>query len=517
MTRRSAAAFAFVELDRESPVPLYQQLYAAFRGAILAGRLPPGTILPSTRSIADDLRVSRNTGARAFEQLLAEGYVVGRVGSGTYVAEDLPEECLATRAGSEARSAPESAAPRLSVRGERLASAMQVLSAAPGAGYPFRAGTPALDAFPYEVWSRLVAKRRNLPPREVLGWGDPAGYEPLRAAIADYLGAARGVRCDAEQVIVVAGSQQAIDVAARLLLDPGDAAWMEEPGYAGARASFLGAGLKVVPVPVDGEGLDVAAAIARAPRARMAYVAPSHQFPLGGTMGLARRLALLEWAERAGAWIVEDDYDSEYRYAGRPLAALQGLDRGGRVIYLGTFSKVLFPALRLAYLVVPRRLAGAFRAARLLDAAPTFEQMVLADFIAGGHFVRHIRRMRALYAARQAALVREAARSLGGRLRVEPSDAGMHLIGWLPEGADDAAVARAAAERGVEVLPLSSFYACKPGRPGVLLGYACVNERDLAWGIARLARALAATPAAAAEDRAAGPRAPGSRPRDARG
>jgi GntR family transcriptional regulator/MocR family aminotransferase len=277
-----------------------------------------------------------------------------------------------------------------------------------------------------------------------------------------------------------------------VLLDEGDAAWIEDPAYLGARAALLGVGARLVPVPVDREGLDVAEGVARAPDARLAFVTPSHQFPLGVTMSLARRLALLEWAARAGAWVLEDDYDSEYRYAGRPLAALQGLDSAGRVIYLGTFSKVLFPGLRLGYLVVPPDLVDAFLGARGYAGfhSPALEQAVLADFIAEGHFARHIRRMRALYAARQAALVAAVERELPGRLDLRPSDAGMHLVGWLPEGVDDRLVARRARDHGLDVWELSALSIRPPRRGALLLGYAALDEDEIREGVRRLAVAL---------------------------
>ena len=328
------------------------------------------------------------------------------------------------------RSPPPASAPAprqrgVSHRGATLIGTPVTLAGA-GTSRAFRPGMPAFDGFPFEEWSRYVARRWRNPATDLLGYGDAAGYRPLREAIARHLAVARGVRCDAGQVVIVAGSQQALDLAARVLLDPGDAVWIEEPGYLGARAALAAAGAKLVPVPVDAEGLDVAAGVALQRAAAMAYVSPSHQYPLGVTMSLSRRLALLEWARAAGAWVLEDDYDSEYRYAGRPLAALQGLDGDGRVIYLGTFSKVMLPSLRLGYLVLPPDLVDAFVAARAIADrhSPSVEQAALADFIVDGQLDRHIRRMRMLYAERQAALVDAAKRELAGVLDVPASDAG---------------------------------------------------------------------------------------------
>ncbi|HEX8070572.1 MAG TPA: PLP-dependent aminotransferase family protein [Pyrinomonadaceae bacterium] len=490
--RTTTVPYAFVRLDAADGVPLYRQLYDELRAAILTGQLRAGSRLPSTRELAAELSVSRNTVLNAFEQLLAEGYVEGQVGSGTYVSRALPEELIHARARAPAAPRPPRKGRTLARRAARYTEARVNVSRDPAHTRPFRPGTPALDAFPFALWSRLVARRWRRPARELLGYTEPAGYKPLREALAAYLGAARAVRCEAAQVIVVAGSQQAFDIVPRLLLDEGDAVWLEEPGYVGARAAFAGAGARIVPVGVDGEGLDVRAGARLAPGARLVYVTPSHQYPLGVTMTLARRLALLEWANRAGAWVLEDDYDSEYRYEGRPLAALQGLDAEGRVIYLGTFSKVLFPALRLGYMVVPPDLVEVFTNARGLASrfSPTIEQAVLADFINEGHFARHIRRMRALYAERQRVLLDAAARDLAGLLDVRPDPAGIHLVGWLPAGVDDQQAARAAAAVGIDAQPLSSFRLKPGGRGGLLLGYAAFDERQIRHAVRQLAAAL---------------------------
>jgi GntR family transcriptional regulator/MocR family aminotransferase len=363
---------------------------------------------------------------------------------------------------------------------------------AEGGGQAFRPGIPALDAFPRDLWARMAARVYRHAGAGLLSYGEPAGYLPLRRAIAEYLRAARGVNCAAGQVIVTSGSQQALDLAARLLLDPGDAAWVEDPGYLGARGALTAAGVRCAPVPVDGEGLSVTGGEAIEPRARMAYVSPSHQYPLGVTMSLARRMALLAWARRRGAWIVEDDYDSEFRYAGRPLAALQGLDPAGRVIYIGTFSKVLFPALRMGYMVVPAAVVDAFAAARALADRhpPGPSQAVVAEFLSEGHFARHIRRMRTLYAERQAALVSAARRHFTGLLELSPADAGMHLVAWLPDGVDDREASRRAAAAGVSAPALSRYSVRAAVSPALLLGYAALNNRTIGQGAERLASAM---------------------------
>jgi GntR family transcriptional regulator/MocR family aminotransferase len=490
--RSSFVTLPTIALDQTSALPLYRQLYNALREAILAGQLKAGARLPSTRALANALAISRNTVMNAYAQLLAEGYVEGEVGSGTYVARTLPDELLQARIDLTKGDQLPRIGWTLSRRGTRLASNQIPVSRFSSEFIAFRPGLPALDAFPYELWARLVARRWRRPQRSLLGYGDPAGYRPLRDAIAAYLGEARAVRCQAEQVIVVAGSQQALDLTARMLLDEGDTAWIEDPGYLGARGALLGAGAQLIPVPVDDEGLDVASGASVSQQARLIYVTPSHQYPYGVTMSLRRRLALLEWASQAGAWVLEDDYDSEYRYAGRPLAALQGLDGEGRVIYLGTFSKVLFPALRLGYMVVPPDLVDAFAAARaLVDChSPALDQAALADFISAGHFARHIRRMRALYAERQALLVDAARHALAGLLEVQSAEAGMHLVGWLPEGVDDVEASRRAAAYGVGAPPLS-MYGLRPlRRGGLLLGFTAVGEKEIRHGVQRLAKAL---------------------------
>ncbi|HEU5039468.1 MAG TPA: PLP-dependent aminotransferase family protein, partial [Gemmatimonadales bacterium] len=355
---------------------------------------------------------------------------------------------------------------------------------------PFRPGVPALDEFPRALWARLSSRRWRRAP--MLGYGDVSGFAPLREAIAEYVRAARGARCTPDQIVVVNGSQQGVDLAARVLLDPGDVVWMEDPGYGGARIALLAGGAELVPVPVDAEGLIVEQGRQLAPRARMAYVSPSHQFPLGVTMSAGRRLDLLRWAATAGAWVLEDDYDSEFRYDARPLASLQGMDEQGRVIYVGTFSKTLFPALRLGYLIVPDPLVDAFRAARAAADrhSPVVDQAVLADFLTQGHFARHVRRMRRLYAERQDALVEAIRERLGGRLEAPPRAAGMHLMAWLRPGEDDGGVAARAAEAGVETPPLSRYAVRRPARGGLLLGWAGYSPAAIREGVDRLAMAL---------------------------
>ncbi len=500
----------FVRLDPASSRPLYIQLYEGLRDAILAGRLRGGERLPSTRVLAADLGVARNTVIVAYDRLRAEGYVDGRRGGGTRVRGVLPDTLLSVHppggggkkrkpgVGVEARSV----AAKLSARGAALAAAGAGMAERVGAApMPFQLGVPALDAFPSRLWARLMARRWRRGG-VVLGAGDPAGEPALREAIAAYVVNARGAHCTADQVFVVSGMQQAVDLAARVLLDPGDPVWVEDPGYPGAHAVLRSLGVHLAPVPVDEEGLDVATGERTAPDARAVYVTPSHQFPLGAVMSASRRLALLAWARRTGAWIFEDDYDSEFRYAGRPLPCLQGLeaerrdpDTPARVLYIGTFSKVLVPGLRLAYLIIPDELVDAFRAARAaLDRyAPTPVQGVLADFIGEGHYARHVRRVRALYAERQATLLAAASDELSGLLELSPNAAGLHLVGWLPSGVDEEAATRAAAAEGVQVYPISRYtLAAHTPRAGLVLGYAGFDHASIRAGVKGLGRALRA-------------------------
>ncbi|MFL5574609.1 MAG: PLP-dependent aminotransferase family protein [Gemmatimonadaceae bacterium] len=517
--RVADAPVLLLSLDATDARPLHRQVYDGLRDAILGGRLLPGARLPSTRALAADLGVARNTVALAFDQLRTEGYVSGKRGGGTRVRGVIPDALLTVRTARPARghapprasavapggarpAAERPAAARLSARGAVLVDAGARVARRGGTTpVPFRLGVPALDAFPTHLWARLTARRWRVGG-VYLGDADPAGEPELRAAIAAYVTSARGASCTADQVLVVSGTQQALDLAARVLLDPGDAAWVEDPGYTGAHAALAAAGARLVPVPVDDEGLDVAEGERLAPDARLAYVTPSHQFPLGAVMSAPRRLALLAWARRASAWVAEDDYDSEFRYTGRPLPCLQGVDAErrapgecARVLYVGTFNKTLVPGLRLGYLVVPDALVDAVRAARAAtDRHPsTLAQGVLADFIGDGHYARHLRRVRALYAERQATLLAAAESALQGLLTLTPDAAGLHLVGRLPPAVGDAAATAAAAAAGVEVFPLSRFTLAPPAptaRGALLLSYAGFDGRAIRAGVQRLRGAL---------------------------
>ncbi|NMO14850.1 PLP-dependent aminotransferase family protein [Pyxidicoccus fallax] len=492
MKKAPSGILPIIAVDRRSSVPLYRQVYEGYREAIVDRRLRAGQRLPSTRSLASELGISRIPILSAFEQLLAEGYFESRVGAGTFVARSLPDEGTPLEARATARGAAEPERP-----GRRVVSrASEVLSPTGDpwfAGHgPFRLSEPALDQFPFQVWSSLMARHSRNPTRNQLAYGDPMGYRPFREALAEYLRTSRAVRCEPEQLMVVSGSQQALELSARVLLDTGSPVWFEEPGYAGAKDVLTLARARLVPVPVDEDGLDVSAGIARCANARAVYVTPSHQYPLGGTLSASRRLQLLDWARRSGAWILEDDYDSEYRYESQPISALQGLDRDSRVIYIGTFSKVLFPALRVGYLVLPEDLVPRF--ARVRDAMdifpPTLFQAVLTDFLAEGHFARHLRKMRQLYRERRTALVDALTRELGDTVEVLGAQAGMHLVAALPERLRDRHIAERAAKEGLRAMPLSTCYLEDATRQGLVLGYGGTDAARIPEAVRRLRRAV---------------------------
>jgi GntR family transcriptional regulator/MocR family aminotransferase len=471
-------------MDRRSSQSLHRQLYGALRDGIVTGTIAPGTRLPSTRAMAAELRVGRNTVIAAFEQLLAEGFLDSRVGSGTHVVDLFPGPAPAPRTVG---LRPGTAA--LSRRGQRLAAGSR--GALPERT-AFAPGLPALDRFPFASWNRFLTRAQRTAAAADLGYRHAAGHPDLRRAIAGYLRRSRGVRCEPEQVLVVSGAQAALDLTVRMLVDPGEPVWLEDPGYLGARGALRGAGVSIVPVPLDDEGLDVATGIARAGGARLAYVTPSFQFPTGITMSLERRLALLRWAARNNAWIIEDDYDSEYRYRSRPLSALQGIDADGRVIYTGTFSKTLYPALRLGYLVVPRHLASAFVTAirHTGHSTPVLPQLALAQFIEQGAYASHLRRMRSLYARRQRHFVARLQDVLGDELEARVPDGGMQLPAHFTAGHDDDAIASAAASQGLHLSPLSGYYLEAPPRKGLYLGFAGVPEEQVEPGLRQLATLL---------------------------
>jgi GntR family transcriptional regulator / MocR family aminotransferase len=480
---------AAMPLERTSPTPLFRQLYEQIKGAILRGAIGAGMQLPPTRALCELLSVSRQTVLNAYDQLHAEGYLSGNVGRGTYVSAHLP---IARQAPPRARGMLRP----LSKRGLAHAGAMGNATHHDGPLRAFRVGMPGIDLFPFDVWSRLEARHWRRPDHQ-MGYSDPAGYLPLRELLCVYLKAARGVACTPEQIVITSGSQQALYLLSTLLLDRGDAAWVESPGYQGASAALRAGGAQVCPVPVDAQGLDVAFGAAHYPAARLVMVTPSHQLPLGMTMSLQRRLELLAWAAANKAWVIEDDYDSEYRYTGAPLASLQSLDRADCVLYVGTLSKVLFPGLRLGYLVVPPALADAVvRAKAAIDRHTAIvPQMVLADFIAAGHFGRHIKRSRDAYALRRATLVNGIDKYLSTQLVCGPSDTGLDLCVHFRRRRSEAALVKAGREAGIELRALSHYSdASAPpecaSAPGLLLGFAAIAPDEIGHGLSVLRQLL---------------------------
>jgi GntR family transcriptional regulator/MocR family aminotransferase len=463
-------------LERNSGVPIFRQIHDGLRRAILDGRLRPGQRIPSTRGLAADLGVSRLPVLSAYEQLLHEGYLVGRTGSGTFVSGSIPDHLL------RAPAVREPPAPRPSVRLRQRAVPNQPTPASWSLPVvPFQVGHPALDLFPHAAWSKLVARQLRAETPDDLSYSDPAGWRGLRVAIAEHLGASRAVRCVPDQVLIVPGSQAALRLAAAAVLEPNDRVAIEEPGYFGAHRALRSARAQLVPIPVDAEGLQVATLQRRGADVRAVYVTPSHQYPLGMTMSAARRFALLEWAARHDAWIIEDDYDSEFRYVSRPVGALQGMDARDRVIYVGTFSKALFPAVRVGYVVVPPALWSTFLESRFAFdmCTPTLYQRALAEFLERGHFARHLRRMRSAYLERRDALLRGLARHCGEHVQVHNSDAGLHVTVLLREGLDDQEVAVRLGRRGVATRALSSSYVGPTRRQGLLLGFGCADPKRL--------------------------------------
>ena len=482
-----------IPLDRSLPTPLRDQLYAGLREAILDGRLAFGARLPASRVLARSLGVSRYTVDDAYGRLIADGYVVGRHGSGTYVAFG-PPAALAP-ADRNIDPLPASQPRGWATWAGRLAPSQPGV---PGSfRFSFKQGVPALEPFPHAVWRRCQADATREWNVDLQGYGSTHGYGPLREQIVAYLARARMVRCTPDRIVITTGTQQALDLLARLFVDPGDPVAVEEPGYPTARRVFRAAGADLLPVPVDGDGLR-ADRLEELDGAKLIYVTPSHQFPTGGLLPLFRRRALLDWAHRTGTLVLEDDYDSEFRYGQRPVEALAALEdslpRPGSVVYVGTFSKVLYPSLRLGYLVLPPDLVPRVLAAKdVADRHPsTVEQATLAAFMAGGYFERHLARMRRVYASRLAALESALVRHFGDRAIRDPAStaAGLHLLVWFDLPYDEPVLVRRAAVAGIQLDPASPCFLVPPDRPGALLGYAFMDETAIDAGIAALAIAL---------------------------
>jgi GntR family transcriptional regulator/MocR family aminotransferase len=473
-----------IAVERGTAKPLYRQIYDGYRAMIMKRSLQPGQQIPSTRALASELGISRIPVLTAYSQLLAEGYFEARLGSGTFVSTALGDQFARSNGGGvqTAEAAPRLLSDRSALLPKRESSPWVYGSGA------FSVGQLGFDHFPFQVWSNLVARRARKVRARSLNYGDPMGSRELRETIATYLRTARAVHCAARQIMVVSGSQQALDLCARVLLNPGSAVWVEEPGYELMRYALTLASCKLVPVPVDSEGIAVALGIKCCRTARAAYVTPSHQYPLGVTMSASRRLQLLDWAHKTGAWILEDDYDSEYRYETMPIASLQGLDTGSRVIYIGTFSKTLFPSLRLGYMVIPADLVDHFAAARRATdlCPPDIYQSVLTEFVDQGHFARHIRKTRLVYKERRSALLDALRREFGSRLEILGAEAGMHLVVILEPGLRDRELSARAAAQGLWLWPLSTSYIGKDIRQGFILGFASTKAAEMPNAVSRL-------------------------------
>ena len=489
---------AGIELDRRQG--LSRQLYQALRARVLDGRLASGTRLPASRDLASALAISRNSVVRAYDQLYAEGFIEGRVGDGTYVAQ-LPQASLPVRKSS--KKAPTQwldlpvVVPDKVIHSGALLRVENNHLPTPPSGPPraFRVGVPAFDLFPFEVWAKLNAAFWRKPDLQQLCYGAPEGDARLRGMIAAYLRSSRGMQCSAEQIVITSGAQQGISLCAQLLVEPGDGVAIENPGYRAAGHAFAVAGARLHGVAVDSEGIDCQA-LAGLGDCRLAYVTPSHQYPTGVVMSLARRLELLAWAERANGWIVEDDYDGEYRYSGAPLAPLAALDRQGRVLYVGTVGKVAFPALRLGYVVLPPALVDAFSQRRAVDVrhSEVSTQAVMAEFMAAGHFQRHIRRMRRAALSRRNTLLMGWPRDIAGVGSLPNVAAGLHLTVAVDSLARERELIEKAARVDVEINGLSSYWlpdSQEPGdqRAGLVLGFAAVPEAAISAALGRLEEA----------------------------
>ncbi|WP_371229810.1 PLP-dependent aminotransferase family protein [Roseovarius sp. 2305UL8-3] len=476
------------DVDRNSPVPIYRQIETALRRLILDGTLPSSRKLPSTRDLASELGVSRITIKSVYEQLIAEGYLNAKTGSGTFVTAGLAlETAPKVRAPFRAINTPQidlpdHATPILSSKA----------SVRHGATAPFRPGVPALDLFPLKLWMKYTSEAAQKDTRQNLSYGDVIGSKALRAAIARHLTDARGMQVDAEEIVITSGAQQAFVLIAFVLLNRRDTVWYENPGHIAGRDVMQIMGANVAPVPIDGEGMDIRHAAREHPKPKAIFTTPSHQQPLGVTMSLSRRLALLQYAKDNDAWIIEDDYDSEFRYRGRPLPALSALDRERRVFYVGTFSKSMFAAMRLGYIVVPHGLSDAFAKAKNLlgQSTSAVVEQAMADFMDDGRFVEHIRKMRRAYRDRRDVLFDSLSTECSGLLTPQITDAGMHMLAWLHQGVDDQAAHRALLEEGIESLPLSVYSVTPLNRPALVLGFSGASERQIPKLVKRLSQTL---------------------------
>jgi len=481
-----------IQLDFTSETPLYKQLYSLIREGILSGRFKGGQKLPGTRTFSTELKVSRNTVVQAFEQLIIEGYISGKIGAGTYITNEIPDKFLSKK---KTQTVAKIKFKKPSLFLDKKIGPVDLIyrNITEDKITPFQNGLPSLEDFPFKSWLKIINKNGTYLPHLQFGYKNSTGYEPLKEAIAAYLQTYRAVNCTSAQIIIINGSQQGLDIICRVLLKENDKVLLEDPCYFGMKASVLSAKGKIYPTPVDDEGINIDYAAKNYPSPDFIFTTPSHQFPYGSTMSISRRLKLLEYANKNDAWIIEDDYDSEFRFAGSPLPSLQGMDKFGRVIYIGTFSKVLFPGLRLGYLVLPSvEMVNPFAVLKSITdrQSPIFEQIVLTKFIEEGHFTKHIRKMRMLYKERKEFLIEELKRELGNLLKVKESDAGMHIVGLLPERFNDKKVSDLAKEKDLIVYPLSEYVLKFKRGPGLVMGYTAFNKNKLKEGVQILKKVL---------------------------
>ena len=479
-----------ITINKNSPIPVYRQLYNEFRNAILTGVFRPGQQIPASRELANYFNISRTTVLLAFENLLTEGYIKGKPGSGTFINNELPENLLFTKQSVEKQNialVKKTKAPE--AKGSNFKKYLSQERLDYNKFEPFKPGIPDLNEFPFHIWTKLISNSGKDISKSDFGYSNSAGYKPLRNAIANYARASRGVKCENNQVIVVNGSQQGIDLVCKILLNKNDNIGFEEPGYIGARDAFSAAGMNIIPMPMDEEGINFKKTKIKT---NLVYVTPSHQYPLGITMSLNRRLELLDYSSSTGCWILEDDYDSEYRYKGQPLSSLQAIDNNNSVIYMGTFSKVMFPGLRLGYLIIPENLIESFTAAKMLTDrnSPILEQAALEKFITEGHYGRHIRRMRMIYQKRKEVFYNYVEKYFSEHIFLYPADAGLHTVGWLKKINNDAEFAKLMFNNGIYTPPLSSYSFTKKLKPGLVLGYAAYSEQQIKNAIKKMASLL---------------------------
>ena len=492
MVKRTGGALLLsVNIDR-TPGTIGNQLYAAIRDLIHTGGLNPGERLPATRTLAKDLRLSRTTVVSVFDRLTSEGLIESRTGAGTYVSDAM----MATRPKPPLRRPGQKDSP-IAVRSPKLSHTISEASRVFGDRLPhevkaFTTALPAFDVFPRATWMRLMNRHWRSDVAQTLEYADPCGHRPLREAIASHLISNRGIKCDPEQIFIVGGAQQAFQLIANILLDPGDKVWFENPGAIGARNCLVACGARLVAVPVDEEGMSVRHGLSKARSFKLAFVTPSHQHPLGASMSLDRRFALLQAAEDANAFIIEDDYDGEFRYSGHPLPTLKSIDLAGRVIYVGTFSKTLFPALRLGFIVSPPALIDVFNhvSQALLPGVATAPQAVVTEFMQNGHFATHIRRMRRIYSERHQVLYQASAKYLEGLMEVKPTDTGLHTIGCLPVDVREEDAASAARRKGIIVAPIGRFCIAPTSAHGLVLGFSGIKPAQIVAGVKALTGVL---------------------------